>query len=87
MKTSLAAFIIGSSFLVGAADLALVVEIEEEDYTFTNANHGAEPMWCGGSTCLVRSNDHVFASGRGGVRQLRPPCSGGGKAGLCYRAG
>jgi len=63
MKTPLAAFVLGSSFLVHAANLVPVVEIEEDVYTYTNANNGAGPMWCGGSTCLVRSGDHVFASG------------------------
>jgi len=72
MKTSLAALIIGSSLLVRAADLAPVVEIEEDVYTFTNANNGAGPMWCGGSTCLVRSGDHVFASGLETVTDAKP---------------
>ena len=38
-----------------------VVEAEEEVYTFTNANNGAGPMWCHGSTCLVRLGKEVFA--------------------------
>lgn len=63
MKTSLAAFLACASLLVRAADLAPVVEIEEDVYTFTNANNGAGPMWCSGSTSLVRSGDAVFASG------------------------
>lgn len=46
-----------------AADLAPRVEIEEDVYTFTPANNGAGPMWCSGSTCLVRIGDRVFASG------------------------
>jgi len=63
MKRSLSACLIGISLLAHAADLAPVVEIEEDVYTFTNANNGAGPMWCSGSTSLVRSGDEVFASG------------------------
>ena len=72
MKSSLAAFLIGSSFLVRAADLVPVVEIEEDVYTYTNANNGAGPMWCGGSTCLVRSGDHLFAGGLETVADAKP---------------
>ena len=72
MKTSLAAFLIGLSLLARAADLAPVVEIEEDVYTYTNANNGAGPMWCGGSTCLVRSGDHLFASGLETVADAKP---------------
>lgn len=72
MKTSLTTFIISSSFLLRAADLAPVVEIEEDVYTYTNANNGAGPMWCSGSTALVRSGDHVFASGLETVPDAKP---------------
>ncbi len=40
-----------------------VVEIEEDVYSFQPANNGAGPMWCSGSTCLVRIGDRRFASG------------------------
>jgi hypothetical protein len=40
-----------------------VVEIEEDVYSYHNANNGAGPMWCSGSTCLVRVGDNLFASG------------------------
>jgi hypothetical protein len=40
-----------------------VVEAEEDIYTYTNADNGAGPLWCHGSTCLVRIGDDVFASG------------------------
>src|SRR5437867_22880 len=40
-----------------------VVEVEEDVYTFDPANNGAGPMWCAGSTCIVRAGDDVFASG------------------------
>ncbi len=72
MKTSIVALHIISSLLVRAAELAPVVEIEEDVYSYTNANNGAGPMWCGGSTCLVRSGDHVFASGLETVADAKP---------------
>lgn len=46
-----------------AESIRPVVEIEEDVYTFTPANNGAGPLWCSGSTCLVRSGDELFASG------------------------
>ena len=55
-----------------AAQLAPVVEIEEDVYSFTNANNGAGPMWCSGSTSLVRSGDHVLASGLETVADAKP---------------
>ncbi|HNQ74528.1 MAG TPA: hypothetical protein PKN95_13110 [Verrucomicrobiota bacterium] len=39
------------------------VEIEEDVYSFEPANNGAGPLWCSGSTCLVRVGSRVFASG------------------------
>lgn len=55
-----------------APALQPVVEIEEDVYTHTNANNGAGPMWCSGSTCLVRSGDRLFASGLETVPGLKP---------------
>ena len=55
-----------------AANLSPIVEIEEDVYAFTNANNGAGPMWCHGSTCLVRSGDHLFASGLETVADAKP---------------
>jgi len=49
--------------LAGDRELAPAVEVEEDVYTYTNANNGAGPMWCSGSTCLVRAGDRLFASG------------------------
>jgi len=40
-----------------------VVEAEEDIYTYESANNGAGPLWCHGSTCLVRIGGDVFASG------------------------
>lgn len=42
---------------------APTVEVEEDVYRYEPANNGAGPMWCSGSTCLVRIGDRVFASG------------------------
>lgn len=39
------------------------VEIEETVYTYEPADNGASPMWCHGSTCLVRAGSELFASG------------------------
>lgn len=72
MKTSLAVFLAGTSCLVLGADLAPVVEIEEQVYSYTNANNGAGPMWCAGSTTLVRSGEHVFVSGLETVPDASP---------------
>lgn len=45
------------------AELAPVVELEEEVYAYQPADNGAGPLWCAGSTCLVRLGDQLFASG------------------------
>jgi len=52
--------------------LAPVVEMEEDVYTYSNADNGAGPMWCSGSTCLVRSGEHIFASGLETVPDAKP---------------
>ena len=53
----------GLAVCLHASTLKPVVEAEEEVYTYTDANNGAGPLWCAGSTCLVRSGREVFASG------------------------
>jgi hypothetical protein len=40
-----------------------VVEAEEEVYQYLPADNGAGPMWCSGSTVIVRTGKDVFASG------------------------
>ena len=46
-----------------AADVVDVqVEAEEIVYRYENANNGAGPMWCSGSTSLVRSGKRVFVT-------------------------
>lgn len=46
-----------------AAQITPVVEAEEDVYRYEPANNGAGPMWCHGSTCLVRVGEDVVASG------------------------
>ena len=48
------------------------VEIEETVYRFTPADNGAGPMWCHGSTCLVRVGGDVFASGLETLPHAKP---------------
>jgi len=60
---------------VGAAvEAALrpIVEIEEDVYSFESADNGAGPMWCHGSTCLVRIGGDVFASGLETLKDAKP---------------
>src|SRR5437879_6390831 len=49
-----------------------VVEIEEEVYKYTSANNGAGPLWCSGSSCLVRIGDRVFSSGIETLENAKP---------------
>jgi hypothetical protein len=55
-----------------SSQLRPVVEIEEDVYTFEPANNGSGPMWCSGSTCLVRIGDDVFASGLEALKDCKP---------------
>ncbi len=54
------------------SSLAPVVEAEETVYRFEPANNGAGPMWCSGSTCLVRIQDKLFASGLETLTEFTP---------------
>lgn len=49
-----------------------IVEMEEDLYSFAPANNGAGPMWCSGSTCLVRIGDEIFASGIETLTNAKP---------------
>ena len=49
-----------------------VVEIEEDVYSYKPADNGSGPMWCAGSTCLVRVGDDVFASGLETLEGVKP---------------
>ena len=72
MRILFATALVSSGIVAQAAGLAPVVEIEEDVYSFTNANNGAGPMWCSGSTCLVRVGKRVFASGLETVADAKP---------------
>jgi hypothetical protein len=54
------------------AELKPVVEAEEDVYSYAAANNGAGPMWCAGSTCLVRVGEKVFASGLETLPDAKP---------------
>ncbi len=49
-----------------------VIEVEEDVYRYEPADNGAGPLWCQGSTCLVRSGDEVFASGLETIKGAKP---------------
>jgi len=49
-----------------------VVEIEEDVYHFEPSNNGSGPMWCHGSTCLVRMGNDCFASGVETLSGVKP---------------
>ena len=55
-----------------APPLQPAVEVEENVYTYESADNGAGPLWCSGSTCLVRSGTNVFASGLETLKDLKP---------------
>jgi hypothetical protein len=40
-----------------------IVEIEEDVYSYQDAQNGAGPLWCYGSTCIARIGEEVFISG------------------------
>lgn len=65
---------VGQEVKVEKASVKLqpVVEIEEDVYNFEPANNGAGPMWCSGSTCLVRIGNDVFASGIETLKDCKP---------------
>ena len=58
--------------LGAATALDPVVEAEDDVYSYTAAENGAGPMWCHGSTCLVRVGDRVFASGIETLKGAKP---------------
>ncbi len=49
-----------------------LVEIEEDVYAYVPPGNGSGPMWCSGSTCLVRIGDDVFASGIDTIEGAKP---------------
>ena len=54
------------------APLGPVVEIEEELYTYEPPDNGSGPLWCKGSTCLVRVGGRLFASGIETLKDAKP---------------
>ncbi len=48
------------------------VEVEEKVYDYRDPQNGAGPLWCRGSTCLVRHGGRVIASGLEVVPGARP---------------
>ena len=58
--------------VTAADDIAPVVEVEEDIYSYTDAQNGAGPMWCTGSTTLVRTGDRLFASGLETIPEAKP---------------
>lgn len=49
-----------------------VVEVEEDVYAYEPADNGAGPLWCHGSTCLVRTGEELFASGIETLKDVKP---------------
>jgi hypothetical protein len=48
------------------------VELEEDIYSYRGAENGSDPMWCRGSTCIVRVGGRVFVSGEETVPGAAP---------------
>ncbi|MCC7377699.1 MAG: hypothetical protein IT581_23760 [Verrucomicrobiales bacterium] len=55
-----------------SAPIRATVEVEETVYQYEPANNGAGPMWCSGSTSLVRIGEEVYASGLETVAGAKP---------------
>jgi hypothetical protein len=49
-----------------------IVQAEEEVYKYVPADNGAGPMWCHGSTCIVRAGEQVYATGIETVPAWKP---------------
>ncbi len=72
MKTTLLVSLLSFAITSFAKELKPIVEAEEDLYSYTSANNGAGPMWCSGSTSLVRVGDKVFASGLETIPDAKP---------------
>ncbi len=72
MSLAVAAGWLAASSRAAETELRPVVEVEEVVYEYTPADNGAGPMWCHGSTCLVRVGDTLFASGLETIAQEKP---------------
>lgn len=49
-----------------------LVECEEDVFWYKDANNGANPLWCYGSSCIVRRDDDVFVSGLETLQDVEP---------------
>ncbi|MBN2128400.1 MAG: hypothetical protein JW741_02850 [Sedimentisphaerales bacterium] len=73
MRTfSIASVCLVFAVVAATGGAAPVVEIEEDLYSHESADNGAGPMWCHGSTCLVRIGEAVFASGLETIADAKP---------------
>ena len=54
------------------SELRPVVEAEEDVYQYEPLDNGSGPLWCSGSTCLVRVGEKVFASGVEKISDAKP---------------
>ena len=72
VKTIISSIAVSVAFVSCAGTLAPVVEVEEDVYAYTNADNGAGPMWCHGSTCLARAGEHLFATGLETLTDAKP---------------
>ncbi|NOZ19650.1 MAG: hypothetical protein GXP25_01035 [Planctomycetes bacterium] len=68
---------VGMASLLGCTRPVLLpdVEVEEQIYTYEPAGNGSGPLWCYGSTCIVRLDDDVFASGIETLKGVEPLCN------------
>ncbi len=64
--------IISATGIYSAPPLLPVVEAEYHVYNIDKPNNGSGPMWCRGSTCLVRHGKDVFASGLELIPKQKP---------------
>ena len=73
-RTTLALLGVSLNMAVSAEKQPLLpaVEVEEGIYTYEPANNGAGPLWCYGSTCLVRIGEDVFAAGLETLKDRKP---------------
>ncbi len=55
-----------------ASPLAVSVEAEETVYQYEPADNGAGPLWCSGSSCLVRIGQDIIASGLETITNAKP---------------
>jgi len=70
--TILACLLLALTAVAGAEPPSAVVEVEEDVYTYEPADNGAGPLWCHGSTCVVRIGDRVLASGLETIEGMKP---------------